>query len=108
MAKTLQELTENKRILLVGNSVEILQYNLKDKIRFESTIIRHGERNARLGWAQLDLAPYWDGRMSIVYTYNDQLNATFRIDNIFNSRVDWWTGYTAQGIRANLGLVYKF
>ena len=83
-------------------------YNLKDKIRFESTIIRHGERNARLGWAQLDLAPYWDGRMSIVYTYNDQLNATFRIDNIFNSRVDWWTGYTAQGIRANLGLVYKF
>ena len=83
-------------------------YNLKDKIRFESTIIRYGERNARLGWAQLDLAPYWDGRMSIVYTYNDQLNATFRIDNIFNSRVDWWTGYTAQGIRANLGLVYKF
>ena len=83
-------------------------YNLKGKIRFESTIIRHGERNARLGWAQLDLAPYWDGRMSIVYTYNDQLNATFRIDNIFNSRVDWWTGYTAQGIRANLGLVYKF
>lgn len=83
-------------------------YNLKDKIRFESTIIRHGERNARLSWAELDLAPYWDGRMSIVYTYNDQLNATFRIDNIFNSRVDWWTGYTAQGIRANLGLVYKF
>jgi hypothetical protein len=83
-------------------------YNLKGKIRFESTIIRHGERKARLGSAWLDLAPYWDGRMSIVYTYNDQLNATFRIDNIFNSRVDWWTGYTAQGIRANLGLVYKF
>ena len=83
-------------------------YNLKDKIRFESTIIRHGERNAGLASVWLDLAPYWDGRMSIVYTYNDQLNATFRIDNIFNERVDWWTGYTAQGIRANLGLVYKF
>ena len=27
MAKTLQELTQNKRILLVGNSVEILNYN---------------------------------------------------------------------------------
>ena len=83
-------------------------FNLKGKIRFESTIIRHGERKARLGLSQVDLAPYWDGRISVVYTYNDQLNATLRIDNIFNSRVDWWTGYTAQGIRANLGLIYKF
>ena len=43
MAKTLQELTENKRILLVGNSVEILQYNLKDKIESYDTIVRFGQ-----------------------------------------------------------------
>ena len=43
MAKTLQELTENKRILLVGNSVEILQYNLKDKIESYDTVVRFGQ-----------------------------------------------------------------
>ena len=43
MAKTLQELTQNKRILLVGNSVEILQYNLKDKIESYDTIVRFGQ-----------------------------------------------------------------
>lgn len=85
-----------------------IHFNLKDKIRFESTIIRHGERKALIGWSLIDLAPYWDGRLSVVYTYNDQLNATLKIDNIFNSRIDWWSGYTVQGFRANLGLVYKF
>ena len=85
-----------------------IHFNLKDKIRFESTIIRHGERKALIGWSLIDLAPYWDGRLSFVYTYNDQLNATLKIDNIFNSRIDWWSGYTIQGFRANLGLVYKF
>ena len=43
MAKTLQELTQNKRILLVGNSVEILNYNLKDKIESYDTIVRFGQ-----------------------------------------------------------------
>ena len=43
MVKTLQELTKNKRILLVGNSVEILQYNLKDKIQSYDTIVRFGQ-----------------------------------------------------------------
>ena len=43
MAKTLQELTENKRILLVGNSVEILRYNLKDKIESYDTVVRFGQ-----------------------------------------------------------------
>ena len=43
MAKTLQELTHNKRILLVGNSVEILQHNLKDKIESYDTIVRFGQ-----------------------------------------------------------------
>ena len=43
MAKTLQELTQNKNILLVGNSVEILQHNLKDKIESYDTIVRFGQ-----------------------------------------------------------------
>lgn len=43
MAKTLQELTDNKTILLVGNSVEILQHNLKDKIHSYDTVVRFGQ-----------------------------------------------------------------
>ena len=86
----------------------ISDFNLKDKIRFESTIIRHGERKAPLMVDGINLLPYWDGRLSVVYTYNDKLNATLKIDNIFNSQIDWWSGYSIQGFRANLGLVYKF
>jgi|TARA_B110000483_G_scaffold74012_2_gene92095 hypothetical protein len=85
-----------------------IHFNLKDKIRFESTIIRHGERKAPLMVDGINLLPYWDGRLSVVYTYNDKLNATLKIDNIFNSQIDWWSGYSIQGFRANLGLVYKF
>ena len=83
-------------------------FNLKDKIRFESTVIRHGERWGNFYGQDTRLDSYLDGRFSVVYTYNDQLNATFRIDNIFNSRTSWWSGYAVQGRRANLGLVYKF
>ena len=85
-----------------------IHFDLKDKIRFESTIIRHGERKAPLMVDGINLLPYWDGRLSVVYTYNDKLNATLKIDNIFNSQIDWWSGYSVQGFRANLGLVYKF
>ena len=85
-----------------------IHFNLKDKIRFESTIIRHGERKAPLMVDGINLLPYWDGRLSVVYTYNDKLNATLKIDNVFNSQIDWWSGYSIQGFRANLGLVYKF
>lgn len=85
-----------------------IHFNLKDKIRFESTIIRHGERKASLGEDLINLPLYWDGRLSVVYTYNNQLNAALKIDNIFNSRIDWWSGYSVQGFRASLGLVYKF
>ena len=85
-----------------------IHFDLKDKIRFESTIIRHGERKAPLMVDGINLLPYLDGRLSVVYTYNDKLNATLKIDNIFNSQIDWWSGYSVQGFRANLGLVYKF
>jgi len=83
-------------------------FNLKDKIRFESTIIYRGSRLAQGENGDETLPAFLDGRLSAVYTYNKQLNATFRIDNLFHSRTTWWTGYPVQGIRANLGLVYKF
>jgi hypothetical protein len=83
-------------------------FNLKDKIRFESTIIYRGSRMAQGQTGDETLPAFLDGRLSAVYTYNKQLNATFKVDNLFHSRTTWWTGYPVQGIRANLGLVYKF
>ncbi len=83
-------------------------FSLKDKIRFESTVIYRGTRLAQGMNGDETLPAYLDGRLSAVYTYNKQLNATFKVDNLFHSRATWWTGYPIQGIRANLGLVYKF
>ena len=83
-------------------------FNLKDKIRFESTVIYRGSRLGQGVNGDELLSAYLDGRLSAVYTYNKQLNATFKVDNLFHSRITWWTGYPVQGIRANLGLVYKF
>ncbi|MDG1253486.1 MAG: hypothetical protein P8N56_07385 [Schleiferiaceae bacterium] len=84
-------------------------FNLQDKIRFESTVIYRGSRLASgEGGVDQNLPGYLDGRLSAVYTYNKQLNATFKVDNLFHSRATWWLGYPVQGIRANLGLVYKF
>lgn len=42
MEKTLRNLTEGKRIILVGNSVEMLQHNLADYIESFDTIVRFG------------------------------------------------------------------
>ena len=42
MVKNLQKLTEGKRIILVGNSVEILQYQYGDYIESFDTIVRFG------------------------------------------------------------------
>lgn len=42
MAKTLQELTVGKRIILVGNSVEILQHEKGDLIDSYDTVVRFG------------------------------------------------------------------
>ena len=42
MVKNLQKLTEGKRIILVGNSVEILQYEYGDYIESFDTVVRFG------------------------------------------------------------------
>ena len=83
-------------------------FNIKDKIRLESTVIYHGSRLAPGASEPISLPGFLDGRLSAVYTYNAQLNATFKVENLFHSRATWWLGYPIQGIRANLGLVYKF
>ena len=42
MVKDLQRLTKDKRLILVGNSVEILQYQYGDYIESFDTIVRFG------------------------------------------------------------------
>ena len=42
MEKTLQQLTKNKTLILVGNSVEILQYEYGDYIESFDTVVRFG------------------------------------------------------------------
>ena len=42
MEKTLQQLTKDKTLILVGNSVEILQYEYGDYIESFDTVVRFG------------------------------------------------------------------
>ena len=42
MEENLRKLTEGKRIILVGNSVEILQHQLADYIESFDTVVRFG------------------------------------------------------------------
>ena len=43
MGRDLQELTENKNVVLVGNSVEILQYDFGNYIESFDTVVRFGK-----------------------------------------------------------------
>ena len=42
MEENLRKLTERKNIVLVGNSIEMLQYNLADYIESFDTVVRFG------------------------------------------------------------------
>ena len=43
METNLQKVTEGKRLILVGNSVEILQYQYGDYIESFDTVVRFGQ-----------------------------------------------------------------
>jgi len=83
--------------------------NFGEKIRLDGAVVLRGPRTTlyRL-MMPYDLPAFADVRVGAQYRYNSQLDAVVRIDNLLNQRAEWWMGYPVQGIRANLGLVYKF
>lgn len=83
--------------------------NFGEKIRLDGAVVLRGPRTTLSGMLQeYDLPAFMDVRLGAQYRYNSQLDAVIRIDNLLNQRAEWWMGYPVQGIRANLGLVYKF
>ena len=83
--------------------------NFGDKIRLDGAMVLRGARTTLSGlMMEYDLPAFVDVRLGAQYRYNSQLDAVIRIDNLLNQRAEWWMGYPVQGIRANLGLVYKF
>ncbi|MGA1379937.1 MAG: hypothetical protein ACO30N_00120 [Schleiferiaceae bacterium] len=83
--------------------------NFGDKIRLDGAMVLRGARTTLDGlMMEYDLPAFMDVRVGAQYRYNSQLDAVVRIDNLLNQRAEWWMGYPIQGIRANLGLVYKF
>ena len=83
--------------------------NFGEKIRLDGAVVLRGPRTTLNGLMQeYELPAFMDVRLGAQYRYNSQLDAVIRIDNLLNQRAEWWMGYPVQGIRANLGLVYKF
>jgi hypothetical protein len=83
--------------------------NFGEKIRLDGAVVLRGPRTTLSGLMMpYDLPAFADVRLGAQYRYNSQLDAVIRIDNLLNQRAEWWMGYPVQGIRANLGLVYKF
>lgn len=83
--------------------------NFGEKIRLDGAVVLRGPRTTLSGLMMpYDLPAFADVRLGAQYRYNSQLDAVVRIDNLLNQRAEWWMGYPVQGIRANLGLVYKF
>lgn len=82
-------------------------FNLKGKVRLETDLRWVGPRDVP-GTAADALPSYVDWRMGVYYHYNKQLQAYVNGTNLLNSKYALWQGYTVQGIRGVLGLVYKF
>ncbi|MFZ9155692.1 MAG: hypothetical protein ACO22A_05020 [Schleiferiaceae bacterium] len=83
--------------------------NFGEKIRLDGAVVLRGPRTTLNGLMQeYELPAFMDVRLGAQYRYNIQLDAVIRIDILLIQRGEWWMGYPVQGIRANLGLVYKF
>jgi len=83
--------------------------NLEDKIRFDADMTYRGYVDyAGDDIARTPLADFVGINARMVYTYNSQLNAVLSVNNLLNHKQPVIAGYPVQGIRAHVGLMYKF
>ena len=93
---------------LFEGGIEVM-VNLEDKIRFDADMTYRGYVDyAGDDIARTPLADFVGINARMVYTYNSQLNAVLSVNNLLNHKQPVIAGYPVQGIRAHVGLMYKF
>ena len=65
-------------------------------------------RYARLGSAAHKMKPIYDLNLGASYAYLDWLSVFVKLNNILNSKYDYFNGYPVQGINAMVGASFSF
>ena len=81
---------------------------IKDNISLNTQFIFQDGRYARLGNTARRMNAVYDWNLGASYAYLDWLSVFIKLNNILNSKYDYYYGYQVQGINAMIGASFSF
>ena len=81
---------------------------INNNINVNTQFIFQDGRYARLGNAAHKMNAIYDWNLGASYAYLDWLSVFVKLNNILNSKYDYFNGYQVQGINAMVGASFSF